>query len=96
MVGIVSAGKKPASHGPRECRYVEFTRVYLDVCCLGRPIDDQSQESIRAEPEWRLEAEYLLALASGDVVLIRATERVGETVEVVERFGVLDYMGHLG
>ncbi len=72
-------------------------RVYFDVCCLGRPTDDQSQARIRAEaeavegilfhvrlgevelmssealqdevrrnpsPERRLEAEYLLSLAS--------------------------------
>jgi hypothetical protein len=26
-------------------------RVYLDVCCLNRPLDDQSQERIRLEAE---------------------------------------------
>lgn len=26
-------------------------RVYLDVCCLNRPFDDQSQERIRLESE---------------------------------------------
>jgi hypothetical protein len=26
-------------------------RVYLDVCCLNRPFDDQSQERIRLEAE---------------------------------------------
>jgi predicted nucleic acid-binding protein len=31
-------------------------RVYLDVCCLNRPFDDQSQERVR------LEAEAVLAI----------------------------------
>ena len=26
-------------------------KVYLDVCCLNRPIDDRSQERIRSEAE---------------------------------------------
>jgi hypothetical protein len=26
-------------------------RIYLDVCCLNRPFDDQSQERIRLEAE---------------------------------------------
>jgi len=26
-------------------------RVYLDVCCLNRPFDDQSQERIRVESD---------------------------------------------
>ena len=26
-------------------------RIYLDVCCLNRPFDDQSQERIRLESE---------------------------------------------
>ncbi|MBE2197400.1 MAG: hypothetical protein IAE79_02240 [Anaerolinea sp.] len=26
-------------------------RVYLDVCCLNRPFDDQSQERIQLEAE---------------------------------------------
>jgi predicted nucleic acid-binding protein len=27
------------------------TRIYLDVCCLNRPFDDQTQERIRLEAE---------------------------------------------
>lgn len=27
------------------------TRVYLDVCCLNRPFDDQTQDQIRLEAE---------------------------------------------
>lgn len=30
---------------------VSPVRVYLDVCCLNRPFDDQSQERIRLESE---------------------------------------------
>ena len=26
-------------------------RIYLDVCCLNRPFDDQSQERVRLEAE---------------------------------------------
>jgi hypothetical protein len=26
-------------------------RIYLDVCCLSRPFDDQSRERIRIESE---------------------------------------------
>ena len=26
-------------------------RIYLDVCCLNRPFDDQTQERIRLEAE---------------------------------------------
>ncbi|NHZ72299.1 MAG: PIN domain-containing protein, partial [Aquificales bacterium] len=26
-------------------------KIYLDVCCLNRPFDDQSQERIRLESE---------------------------------------------
>lgn len=28
-----------------------MTRLYLDVCCLNRPFDDQSQDRIRLEAE---------------------------------------------
>ena len=28
-----------------------MTRIYLDVCCLNRPFDDQSQPRIRLESE---------------------------------------------
>ncbi len=30
---------------------VEMKRVYLDVCCLNRPFDDQEQERIHLESE---------------------------------------------
>lgn len=26
-----------------------MTRIYLDVCCLNRPFDDQGQERVRLE-----------------------------------------------
>jgi len=29
----------------------ERTRIYLDVCCLNRPFDDQTQDRIRLEAE---------------------------------------------
>lgn len=28
-----------------------MTKIYLDVCCLNRPFDDQTQERIRLEAE---------------------------------------------
>ncbi len=30
---------------------VLFMRIYMDVCCLNRPFDDQSQDRIRIESE---------------------------------------------
>ena len=30
---------------------VEMKRIYLDVCCLNRPFDDQEQDRIRFESE---------------------------------------------
>ena len=33
------------------CAYGAPVRVYLDVCCLNRPFDDQSQDRIQLEAE---------------------------------------------
>ena len=30
---------------------MSFVRIYLDVCCLNRPFDDQRQERVRLEAE---------------------------------------------
>ena len=43
-------------------------RVYLDMCCLKRPFDDQSQPRIRLESEAVL---ALLAAAGSEVELVR-------------------------
>jgi len=34
-------------------------RVYLDICCLKRPFDDQSQERVRLESEASFAREVL-------------------------------------
>lgn len=43
-------------------------RVYLDCCCLQRPLDDQSQPRIRVETEAVLA--ILEAVMAGDVSLV--------------------------
>ena len=43
--------------------------VYLDMCCLKQPFDDQSQPRIRLESEAVL---AILALASADVGFVRS------------------------
>src|SRR5437763_6394095 len=43
--------------------------IYLDMCCLKRPFDDQSQSRIRLESEAVLS---LLALESSDVRFVRS------------------------
>lgn len=44
--------------GGSQIRYDGVMRVYLDMCCLKRPFDDQAQ------PRIRLESEAVLALIS--------------------------------
>jgi hypothetical protein len=44
-------------------------RIYLDMCCLKRPFDDQSQPGIRLETEAVL---ALLAAESATVDFIRS------------------------
>ena len=44
-------------------------RIYLDMCCLKRPFDDQSQPRIRLETEAVLS---LLAAESATVDFIRS------------------------
>jgi hypothetical protein len=44
-------------------------RIYLDMCCLKRPFDDQSQPRIRLETEAAL---ALLAAESATVDYIRS------------------------
>lgn len=43
-------------------------RIYLDCCCLQRPLDDQTQPRIRVETEAVLA--ILAAAQSGDVALL--------------------------
>lgn len=47
-------------------------RIYLDMCCLKRPFDDQSQPRIRLETEAVL---ALLAAESATVDYIRSAAR---------------------
>src|SRR5689334_12036522 len=50
-------------------------RVYLDMCCLKRPFDDQSQPRIRLESEAVL---ALLTLQSADVQFVRSAALILE------------------
>jgi len=45
-------------------------RIYLDSCCLQRPLDDQTQPRIRVEAEAVLA--ILAAVEAGDVVLLNS------------------------
>ena len=43
-------------------------RIYLDRCCLQRPLDDQTQPRIKVETEAVLE--ILASVQAGDVLLL--------------------------
>lgn len=45
-------------------------RIYLDCCCLQRPLDDQTQPRIKVEAEAVLV--ILAAVQAGDVVLLNS------------------------
>ena len=49
-------------------------RIYLDVCCLNRPFDDQSQERIRLETEAVLSILNLCQIGEWELVKSEATE----------------------
>ena len=34
-------------------------RIYLDVCCLNRPFDDQSQDRVRLDAEAETEVPFV-------------------------------------
>ena len=55
-MGPAAAVRKGATAGVVDERYNGLMRVYLDMCCLKRPFDDQAQ------PRIRLESEAVLAL----------------------------------
>ncbi|MDJ1168191.1 MULTISPECIES: PIN domain-containing protein [Roseofilum] len=46
-------------------------RIYMDVCCLHRPFDDQSQQRIKLETE--AIDQITLRCLSGDFILISST-----------------------
>ena len=49
-------------------------RIYLDVCCLNRPFDDQSRERIRLETEAVLSILNLCQIGEWELVKSEATE----------------------
>ena len=52
-------------------------RLYLDICCLKRPFDDQAQ------PRIRIETEAVLGLLAGDASQVTSINvRVGELTAV--------------
>jgi hypothetical protein len=52
--------------------------IYLDVCCLNRPLDDQTQERVRLESE----ASRVTALLTTDDRLVRWATRQSEMLQV--------------
>lgn len=77
--------------------------VYLDVCCLNRPFDDQSQERVRLEAnavdsilrrvelnEWvSVSSEAVQNEINGDPSLSRRA-RVQENADLAKRFVVVE------
>ena len=67
-------------------------KVYLDVCCLCRPFDDQSQFRIRIETE---AVEEILGLCSTKLDLISSTpilyeiSQMGDPIRVEHLHGIL-------
>jgi hypothetical protein len=62
-------------------------RIYLDVCCLNRPFDDQCQERIRLESE-----AILLILERGEIAMDQQTM----TLEQIREKGLAILRQHLG
>lgn len=65
-------------------------KIYLDVCCLNRPFDDQSQERIRLEAEATLL--ILRRIQSGDWVWASSpvvTAEIRQTPDVERRQALL-------
>ncbi len=52
-------------------------RIYLDSCCLQRPMDDQTQPRIKIETEAVLA--ILVAVQAGDIVLLNSEALEYET-----------------
>ena len=46
---MIAGRASPRYVGPQDMRKAK--RIYLDVCCLNRPFDDQSQDRVRLESE---------------------------------------------
>ena len=53
-------------------------KIYLDVCCLNRPFDDQSQKRIRLEAEAVL---LILSRIEADHWQLLSSEVVGDEIE---------------
>ena len=55
-------------------------RVYMDVCCLNRPFDDQAQDKVRLETEAivgilkRCGADTCWALVGSDIITLEASK----------------------
>ena len=68
-------------HGPagshRNAGILGEMRIYLDMCCLKRPFDDQSQPRIRLETEAVLS---LLAAESATIEFIRSAALAEEVL----------------
>jgi predicted nucleic acid-binding protein len=58
-------------------------RIYLYICCLQRPLDDQTQPRIRVETEAVLAilAAGILALSEERIEITDAAERLAESLE---------------
>ncbi|MDZ7792173.1 MAG: PIN domain-containing protein [Spirochaetia bacterium] len=71
-------------------------RVYLDVCCLNRPFDDQEQERIHLESE---AVRYILKhIRLGDVIWIGSSVldlEINRTTDIEKRDSVIAFMAEL-
>ena len=67
-------------------------RVYLDVCCLNRPFDDQEQERIHLESE---AVRYILKhIRLGDVIWIGSSVldlEINKTPDIEKKDSVIAF-----
>ena len=72
---------------------VEMKRVYLDVCCLNRPFDDQEQERIHLESE---AIRFILKhIRQGDVCWVGSSVlnlEINRTPDIEKRDSVLAFL----
>jgi predicted nucleic acid-binding protein len=70
-------------------------KIYLDVCCLNRPFDDQSQDRIRLEAEAVL---LILARAQTEDWVWHSSEvvvdEIGQTPDTNRRERVMQFNAH--
>ena len=74
-VAAWASGRRLAGLGPVGLRDNGDMRLYLDICCLKRPFDDQAQ------PRIRIETEAVLGLLAGDASQVTFVRSVAHDLE---------------